>query len=256
MTAGRLAFVAVLVLLIYFAPQWMPSSGPEPPRGAHPVLESLKELQARLRAPEPRREEAMQRVLRNVEDYRASLTAEQLAMIEELKSAGDEGRRRRIIANLVNTLEQSESRTLTFREWLADVGTWVAESYRLIQPRAQTSMWFIAVALVLTGFFSAILSFTHVARYAARLGFRLFRVWLVVLSLVAIVLVVVTHANPWASFPSELIIPPLVALVGCAFALRLVDFNYPVWNSLVRGCGAPLISMAFTAVYLNLVTTP
>ena len=42
-------------------------------------------------------------------------------------------------------------------------------------------------------------------------------------------------------------------LLGCGVALRLVDFNYPVWNSLVRGCGAPVISMALIAAYLKLV---
>ena len=255
MTAGRLVFLIVLVVLVYFAPQWMPRSEPEPARGANPVLESLKELQARSRSSEARRDEALQRVLRNAQDYRGSLTAEQVAMIEDLKSAGDEGRRRRIISNLVQTLEQSESRPLTFREWVSETGTWLSDSYRLVQPRAQSGLWAIVIALIAVGYLSAILSFTEVARYAARFGFRLFRVWLVVLSLVAIVLVIVTHSNPWTAFPTELIVPPLVALVGCAFALRLVDFNYPVWNSLVRGCGAPLISMAFTAVYLNLVTT-
>ncbi|HYC48313.1 MAG TPA: hypothetical protein VED01_22800 [Burkholderiales bacterium] len=254
MTLGRLVFIVVLALLAYWAPQWMPRGEREADVAANPVLDSLKQLQARSRASEARKQEAFDRVLRDAETHRGSLSAEQLAMIEELRAARADESRRRVAGRLVNSIEGGSARTLSFGEWLAGAGAWIQDSYRQIQPRAEWSIWLIAVALVFTGFFGAILSFTHAARVVARLGFRLFRGWLVILSLLAIVIVVVTHRNPWTAFPTELMVPPLVALIGCALALRFVDFNYPVWNSLVRGCGAPLISMAFTAVYLKLVT--
>ena len=106
---------------------------------------------------------------------------------------------------------------------------------------------------MVAGYAGVLLSLPHFARVAARLGFRLSRVWLVVLSFVAMAVVMITRTNPWPGFPTELLLAPVVALVGCGFALRIVDFNYPVWNSLVRGCGAPLISMASAAVYLKLI---
>ena len=107
--------------------------------------------------------------------------------------------------------------------------------------------------LVVAGFTGILLSLPHLGRVCARLGFRISRAWLVVLSFVAIALVLVTRTNPWAGFPMELLVAPIVALVGCGAALRIIDITYPVWNSVVRGCGAPLISMAFSAVYLRLI---
>ena len=75
---------------------------------------------------------------------------------------------------------------------------------------------------------------------------------LVVLSFVAIALALATRVNPWPVVPQELVYAPLAALLGCGIALRLVDFNFPVWNSILRGCAAPVISMAFITAYLEL----
>lgn len=251
MTTGRLAFLAVLMLLVYWAPQWMPER--ETRAQASPVLNSAREAQSTARAAPDKKEEALQRTLRQAEQHRDTLSPEQRAMVEEIKSSRGDAKRARALERLVDTLEHGQRQSTTFYEWFADIWYSAQEAYSRIQPRAQAALWAIAILLVAIGITAALMSQTRFARLSARLGFRISRGWLVILSFLAMALAMVTRTNPWTTFPPELVLPPLVALVGCAFALRIVDMNYPVWNSLVRGCGTPLISMAFIATFLKLV---
>jgi hypothetical protein len=253
MTKGRVFFLAALILLAYFAPQWMPQPArPQPAEESNAVLQGLREIQSR-RASDAKKAQALDRVLREADRRKDTLSSEQLAMIEELRSGRADEQRRKVSRRLVNSLEIAESRTLSFADWAA--GTWFRahETYRLHRAQAQRSLWLIAFLLVTVSFGGVVLTLTHVARVSANLGFRISRGWLVVLSFVAIALAIITRTNPWSDFPGELLLAPLLALVGCGFALRIVDFNYPVWNSLVRGCGAPLVSMALSVVYLRLI---
>jgi hypothetical protein len=222
------------------------------PRLPNPVLDSAREAQTAARAP-GQADDAVQRTLRQAEQHRETLSPEQRAMVEELRAARGEAKRARALERLVDTLEHGKRQSTTFYEWCADAWSSVQESYSRIQPRAQAALWAIAGLLVAIGTSAALISQTRVARISASLGFRISRGWLVILSFLAMALAMVTRTNPWTAFPAELVVPPLVALVGCAFALRLVDMNYPVWNSLLRGCGAPLISMGFVAAFLELV---
>lgn len=216
------------------------------------LLQGLRELQSN-RASEEKKARALERVLRDAGRRKDALSGEQLQLLEELKSARADNERRKITLRLVNSVEIAESKTLSFAEWAADGWVWAHDTYRFHRDRAQWSLWLIATLLVVGSFAGILLSLPHFARVSARLGFRISRGWLVVLSFVAIALVLVTRTNPWAGFPLELLLAPVVALVGCGLALRIIDFNYPVWNSVLRGCGAPLVSMAFAAVYLKLI---
>jgi hypothetical protein len=252
MTTGRIVFLAALILLAIVAPRWMPKPHATQAAEPNPVLQGLRDVRS-TRASEAKRADALERVLREADRRKDTLSSDQLRMIEELRGARADEERSKISGRLVNSLEIAESKTLSFAEWAAQAWSWAHETYRLHQAQAQWSLWLIAVLLVVAGFAGILLSLPHFARLAARLGFRISRIWLVVLSLVSIVLVMVTRTNPWSDFPTELLLAPLGALVGCGLALRIVDFNYPVWNSLVRGCGAPLVAMAFAAVYLRLI---
>jgi hypothetical protein len=252
MTRGRIVFLAALILLAALAPRWMPQADPRQVAEPDVVLRGLRELRSS-RATDAKKNAALERVLREADRQKDTLSSEQLAMFEELRLARADDERRKISGRLVNSLEIAHAQTLSFAEWAAGMWSWAQETYRLHQAQTRWSLWLIAVLLVAASFVGVLLSLPHFARLAARLGFRLSRVWLVVFSFVAIVLVMVTRTNPWSGFPTELLLAPLAALVGCGLALRVVDFNYPVWNSLVRGCGAPLVSMAFAAVYLRLV---
>lgn len=256
MTRGRLIFIALLIALIYSAPQWMGRDAAESTAQAEPERSSIvRSLRDSITASSgsPANTEGLQRTIRNAERDLGPLSPEQRALFDDLRAARDSKRKLAALDGLTQSLEQTKKQSVSFYEWAADGLAYVQDFYRTIQPRARSALWFIAVLLVALGVVAALLSQTHLARLSARLGFRFSRGWLVILSFVAMALAMGTRTNPWPSFPTELVLPPLVALIGCGFALRLVDFNYPIWNSLVRGCGAPLISMAFIATYLKLI---
>ena len=251
MTPGRLLLVAALIVLIYWAPQWMQRESITRSEGTNPVLNSAQDAQSASAG--ARKDAAVERMLRDAETYRDSLSAEQRAMVEELKTARGEATKAKAIASLVRTLEQEKKRTLTFYEWAAGVWQSTQEWYDEVQNKAQSWLWGLTIVIVGMGITAAVRSHIPLARWAATIGFGISRGWLVILSFLAVALAMVTRTNPWPTFPLEFILPPLVALVGCSIALRMVDLNYPVWNSLIRGCGAPLISMAFVATFLKLV---
>lgn len=253
MRLGRFIFIALLIALVYWVPQWMPQPEPQPAPQASPILHSAKELQAASGSSPARKDQALKRMLREADQHRDSLSAEQRAMIDDLRAARGELKRARALDGLLQTLEQPRRETLSFYEWTAETWRSAHESYLRVQPQAHLWLWALAIVIAALGLAAATRSQVHLARWSAKLGVGLSRGWLVILSLLAIVLVMVTRTNPWPSFPTELVLPPIVALIGCAMALRLVDLNYPVWNSLIRGCGAPLISMAFSSIYLKLV---
>ena len=252
LTRGRIVSLAILIVLSWFAPGWMSQPQPHEPALPSELLQSLRELKFK-RASEEKKAQALERVLRDAGRRKDALSSEQLQMLAELKAARAEDERRKITLRLVNSVEIAEAKTLSFAEWAADSWVWAQDTYRLHRDRAQWSLWLIAALLAGGSFAGILLSLPHFARVFARLGFRISRGWLVVLSFVAIALVLVTRTNPWAGFPMELLLAPIVALVGCGLALRIIDISYPVWNSIVRGCGAPLMSMAFAAVYLRLI---
>ena len=237
MTKGRALFLALLVALIYWAPVWMPVGA--------------QEDQAATRAAEIASAEKADRMIREAERQRESLTPEQRALLDDLKGVRGDISKSAVRQKLLTSLDK-ETKTLTFYEWAAQAWRSGEIAYHKMQPHAESWLWTFTIIVVATGLAAAVASRTRIARFSARLGFGVARAWLVILSFLAIAIAMATRTNPWPSVPHELVFAPIAALVGCAIALRLVDLNYPVWNSLVRGFGAPLISMGFVAVFLKL----
>jgi hypothetical protein len=234
---ARVLLLAFLVAVIYWAPRWMPLAA-----------EDELETRAAIAAAENKRR------LKAAEQKPDSLTPEQRALFEDLKSARSEIAKAKVRDKLLQTLDkQSLGSVKSFPEWASETWQSVEMAYDRMRPRAEYWFWSFTIATVALGIAAAVAAQTRVARFSARVGFGFARAWLVILSFLAIALAMGTHTNPWPFVPHELVFAPIAALLGCGAALRLVDFNYPVWNSLVRGCGAPVISMAFVAIFLKLI---
>lgn len=250
----RLLFLAVVVALVYWAPQWMPLSAQ---RSADRSATSQKRTDDAATI-------TLERDVRENQRANQATTPEQREMLEELSEARAEvirqqGDRTRIVKSKVTdkllgqidrgTIEKTKS----FYDWSADMWNSAQVAYERYRPRAESFAWSFAIVIAGAAIVAAIIRQTHVARMIANVGLWVARVWLVVLSFVAMAIAIGTHVNPWAFVPHEFVFAPMAALLGCAIATRLVDFNYPVWDSLVRGCGAPVISMAFIFAFLSLV---
>lgn len=115
MTRGRIFFLAVLILLASFVPRWMPQSDRQQPAEPGLMLQGLREMQLR-GASEARKAAALERVLRDADRRKDSLSSEQMRMFEELWTARADDERRKISGRLANSLEIAETKTLSFSD--------------------------------------------------------------------------------------------------------------------------------------------
>ena len=230
MTTSRVFFLAFLISLIYWAPHWMPQSAEKTAPASQEIFPSSKPPQAGSGSA-TRSADALQRALREAEEQRDSLTPEQRAMFQELKEARGEVSKTRVAEKLLRTLGEKQIQPLSFYDWAADAWLSAQSLYERIRRVAELGLG--GVPGVLGAFAWGGRFFCGVLAGAARgwFGFGFSRAWLVIVSFVAIALAMGTRTNPWSTLPAELVLPPIVALVGCAIALRLVDMNYP--------CGIP-----------------
>jgi hypothetical protein len=239
MIRGRAIFLACLIALLYWAPEWMPRAAENETSAAVKRATSV---------------ENDERLLGDAERNRATLTPEQRALLDDLKGARSDISRSKVREKLLDTLDPgTKTTTASFYEWAADGWRSAQTAYARERQRAEHWLWSIVILIAAAGVVTALLSQPHIARIAGRVGIGIARSWLVVLSFVAMAVAIMTRTNPWIAVPDELIFAPIAALAASAFALHLADFNYPVWNSLIRACGAPVISMAFITAYLKLV---
>jgi len=239
MIRGRAIFLAILIALLYWGPEWMPR------RAGDDSAEAIK------RAETTAREE---RLLRDAEMRRNGLTPEQRALLDELKAARSDIRQTRVREKLLESLDPgTRTATASFNEWAADAWRKGQIVYAETRTRVGHWLWTFVIVVSAAGIITGLLSKPHLARATGRLGVGVARSWLVVLSFTAMAIAIATRTNPWIAVPDELVFAPVIALAASAFALRLADFNYPIWNSLIRGCGAPVISMGFITAYLKLV---
>ena len=236
MIRGRFILIAFLIAVVYWAPNWMPVSADRDASETAAAENAVRE----------------ERLLRDAQRRRDSLSPEQRALFDELASARSDISKAKVREKLVKTLER-DTPAVSFYDWAASAWRMTEQAYEDLRPRAERWLWSFAILTAGVGVLAAVTSQTRIARLTARLGLVSSRVWLVVLSFVAMALAMGTRVNPWPVVPHELVFAPIAALLGCGIALKLVDFNFPVWNSLIRGCGAPVISMAFITIYLKLV---
>lgn len=80
------------------------------------------------------------------------------------------------------------------------------------------------------------------ARFYLTFTFALAGRWLVMVSFLAVAYFAASKLNPWPLLPGEILYAPVGYMLVAGLFLRLLDPNYPLWNSLLRSLGAPVVA--------------
>ncbi|MBI4678762.1 MAG: hypothetical protein HY748_14375 [Elusimicrobia bacterium] len=73
--------------------------------------------------------------------------------------------------------------------------------------------------------------------------------WLMWLALAMFAFFAASQLNPWPLIPRELFYAPVGYLLLTGMFIRMLDPNYPLWNTLLKGLGSTLLSCAGIAGY-------
>lgn len=168
-------------------------------------------------------------------------------MLAELKDVADsQALRAPVVEELLKT---HRARAEQVGGWAASVKSGyelTAARYGSLRSRLLPLLWALPgvfVALAVAGVFLSSFSLT---RGAAGLAYGISRIWLRALAWGFLGLALAVRVNAWEALPMELVAPPVAGLLAASFLLKLIDMNYPVWNSAVKGLLSPLGSAALT----------
>jgi hypothetical protein len=250
MRFGKILILLSMAWAAGAAPRWMPSissSGGDPKA----LLRSLQELQTQTlhgglgdgegQPPE------LQRMLKDMTRNAGAPSPDEEALSNELQaSIGQSSIQSPVLQKLIGRLEKRQrpseaAAPASDRIW----GVWQDVQGRYLDMRAKVKPWLWAIPIILTvvSLSAFLVAQAGAARTLSDLGYGLSRKWLWVLSIAVAALAITTRTNPWPLVPRELLVPPILWMLASAFLLRQVDMNYPVWNAMVRGVVAPLLSM-------------
>lgn len=96
----------------------------------------------------------------------------------------------------------------------------------------------LGVALLLVGLKGA-------ARLCLGACHSLSHLWLLLFSLAAVLVFIAIKVNLWIVLPSALWAAPIVSALACLVLFRLIDVNFPLWNSTVTSLLAPVGACLF-----------
>ena len=122
------------------------------------------------------------------------------------------------------------------------------ERYASLRPRLMPLLWALPGTLLALAVLGIFISSFSLTRTAAGMAYGISRLWLWALAWGSLGLAAATRVNAWEALPTEWVAPPVAGLVAAAFLLKVIDMNYPVWNSAVKGLLSPLGSAAFAMV--------
>jgi hypothetical protein len=103
-------------------------------------------------------------------------------------------------------------------------------------------LWRIPVALLSFGVIFIFVGVKGAARTCVGLCYFLGRQWLFLLSFLSVVLFLTLKINMWSYLPPEFWSGPILSIVICLVLFRVIDVNFPIWNSSLSSFLAPLAS--------------
>ncbi|MBI5884311.1 MAG: hypothetical protein HZB91_14545 [Elusimicrobia bacterium] len=68
--------------------------------------------------------------------------------------------------------------------------------------------------------------------------------WLMWMALAMFAFYAAAHLNPWPIIPKEFFYAPAGCLLLTGMFIRMLDPNYPLWNTLLKGLGSTILSCA------------
>jgi hypothetical protein len=183
----------------------------------------------------------LQRMLEQAAVDPQSFSTEERQILSEIKDVSDFSSTSMPVLEDLARMQRRHTEQVSglignLRSWWADF----PGAYAQLQPMLKSWLWAVPGTLVLLAVLGIFTPWSGLTRAFAGLGFGVSRLWLWLVAGIAATLAIFAQVNVWLSLPAELIVPPAVCLLVSTLLLKLNDMNYPVWNSLLKGCLAPI----------------
>ena len=116
--------------------------------------------------------------------------------------------------------------------------------YRDARPNVLLALISLGCACILVAILGAFPFARPLSRFVLTFVFSLASRWMMLLSLGTAAFFYVAELNAWPLLPSEAVAAPAAYMLLCGAIIRFLDPNYPLWNGLLKGFGAPLLACA------------
>lgn len=252
MSLGRILFLAALALAVTQGPKMLAKLAPGSSNASQ--FSQLAALSRKAQAEGVQVGESgnitaippdVQRMLDQAAADPQSFTEEERQLLSSLREMGQSSA---MSAPVLESLRQAQQkRTEQALNWTGSIrehwGSFLS-SYGARRSSLRFWLWAIPcllAALALLGVFLG----AGLTRLFAGLCYNLSRGWLWLLAWGAAGLAGTVQVNAWLALPAEFVSPPAAALLLSTLLLKMIDANYPAWNSVVQGFLAPLGSALF-----------
>jgi len=108
------------------------------------------------------------------------------------------------------------------------------------------------IGIVLIALLSKFLGIYRLAVLGGNLGWNISRFWLFIVSITAVALWFLTKRNFWEDAGTGMFFIPIQLLIASAFARKIMDFNFPIWNRLLGSLILPGVSGILISVFRSI----
>src|SRR5262245_53335859 len=112
---GRLIFIGAIAAFAHFGPRLMPSVPVKTPLPAQVLIDHFRELQKTAAVAPSVNDAAARQMISDWESNAASMSAEERAILEEVKAITENSTEMPVLENLVNRLERERERTASVK---------------------------------------------------------------------------------------------------------------------------------------------
>lgn len=198
----------------------------------------------------PREEDVLKQVQAIRSGQTDNVSLEQLSAVQDAAQSGTAapaaGSRRppgqaEMALALMNALKNPQPLSGKWKGDLLRDAEPVRRLYHQYRLKAQAGMIAAAGAVLVVAFLGAISFFRGLARFVLGMVFGLSGKFLILLSLSLAGFFAASQLNPWPLLPPEVLAAPVGYMLLSGLFLRLLDQNYPVWNTMFKSMAAPMV---------------
>lgn len=164
-----------------------------------------------------------------------------LAALQDLAGQGALGPQVEVAGALINAFRKQKPLHQEFRDGVLRDSEHLRRFYREARPKMLLALLGLGALTVAVAALGALPFFRALARFHMTLLFALSGRWLMLVSLACVAYYACARLNPWPLLPQETLAAPIAYMLLTALFVRLLDPNFPLWNSMLKSMSSPIL---------------
>lgn len=164
-----------------------------------------------------------------------------LAALQDLAGQGTLGPQAEVAGALINAFRKQKPLHAEFRDGLLRDSEHLRQLYREARPKVLLALLALGLLTFVVAVLGALPFFRGLARFHMTLLFALSGRWLMLVSLACVAYFLCARLNPWPLLPQETLAAPVAYMLLTSLFVRLLDPNFPLWNSMLKSMASPIL---------------